>query len=170
MKLSWLSEDCVPLPLKTRVWARSGETTIIPGVLPAEIGAEAGRISFSASTTYTPAAAVPALTLLLIKARYFRPVVGALPEGAAPQLSHIRLAGSRNNKRIRIFFKPGTPTSCWIIAWMQEQDYSKGRNCVSNQNTARCMRSDGLTLRLAPWRMSSTSTCFRFSRTRYITR
>src|SRR5208282_2901832 len=112
MMVNWLSENCVPLPLKTRVWARLGVTTIIPGVLPTEIGVVAGRISFSASTIYTPAAVAPALTLLVMKARYLRPLVCVLlPGGEEPQLSHVRLAGSRNNKRIRIFFKPGTPTS-----------------------------------------------------------
>src|ERR1035437_32353 len=113
--LNWLSENCVPLPLNTRVWARLGVSTIITGVLPTEIGAVGPRTSVSALTIYTPAAPLPELTLLVTKARFL-----VLLEGLPPQLSHIPLAGSRNNRRIRAFLKPGTPTSCRIIAWMQE--------------------------------------------------
>src|SRR5208337_2348610 len=122
MMLNWLSEDCVPLPLKTRVRARLGVSAIIPGVLPAKIADAAGRTSVSALTIYTPAAPVPAVTLFVMKARYLRPLVFVpLGEEAPPQLSNIKLAGSRNNRRIGTLFKPGTPTSCRIIAWMQEQ-------------------------------------------------
>jgi hypothetical protein len=97
-------------------------TTIIPGVLPAEIGDRGPRVSFTALTIYTPAK-VLAVTLFEIKARYERPLVfEPLLEELPPQLSHITLAGSRNTTRIRIknLFKPGTPTSCGIITWMQE--------------------------------------------------
>ncbi len=45
MTVNWLSENCVPLPLKTRVKVRLGVSTIMPGVLPAKIGAMAGRTS-----------------------------------------------------------------------------------------------------------------------------
>src|SRR5208337_3381829 len=122
MMLNWLSENCVPLPLKTRVRARLGVSTIIPGVLPAEMGETMGCTSRTASTMNTPAVPLPELTLLVRKARYLRPLVCVLLEGVLPpQLSHIRLAGSRNIRRIRAFFKPGTPTSCRIITWMQEQ-------------------------------------------------
>jgi hypothetical protein len=99
-----------------------GVTTIIPGVLPAEIGERGPRVSFTALTTYTPAK-VLAVTLFETKARYARPLVlELLLEELPPQLSHIKLAGSRNTTRIRIknLFKPWTPTSCGIIAWMQE--------------------------------------------------
>ena len=120
MRLNWLSEEGNPFPLKTRVWARLGVSTIIPGVLPAEIGVAGPRTSFCASTINTPAAIVPALTLFERKARYLIALVDVLPGELAPQLSNVRLAASRNNRRIRALFKPGTPTSCRIIAWMQE--------------------------------------------------
>jgi hypothetical protein len=56
-----------------------------------------------------------------MKARYATPLVFVvLGELLPPQLSHVKLAGSRNNSRIRIFLKPGTPTSYRIITWMQE--------------------------------------------------
>jgi len=91
-------------------------------VLPAEIGERGPRVSFKAFTTYTPAK-VLAVTLFEIKARYERLLVlEPLLEELPPQLSHIKVPGSRNTTRIRIenLFKPGTPTSCGIIAWMQE--------------------------------------------------
>src|ERR1700721_178492 len=109
---------------------RFGVTTIIPGLVPAEIGEIGRKMSFSASTIYTPASEVPALTLLEMKARYLRPLVLAPLGAALPQLSQVRVAGSRNNKKIGIRFKRRTPTSCRIITWMQEEDYSKGRNSV----------------------------------------
>src|SRR5208282_5256059 len=88
MMVNWLSENCVPLPLKTRVWARLGVTTIIPGVFPAEIGAKGPRVSFRALTTYTPADEVkPDVTLFEIKARYARPLVFEELEELPPQLS-----------------------------------------------------------------------------------
>ena len=122
MMVNWLSEDAVPLLLKTRVWARLGVSTIIPGVLPAEIGDRNGRTSVCALTIYTPAVWLPDETLFVMKARYATPLVfvvlGALL--LPPQLSHVKLAGSRNDRRIRTFLKPGTPTSCRIITWMQE--------------------------------------------------
>src|ERR1017187_2407226 len=103
MMLNTLSEKCVPSPLKTRVRARFGVTSIIPGVLPAEIGATAGRTSLEASTTYTPADALPALTLLVRNARYLSPLVCVLLEGEeAPQLSH-RLVGRMKSKKISTF-------------------------------------------------------------------
>jgi hypothetical protein len=94
---------------------------MIPGVLPAEIGAKGPRVSFRALRIYTPAnEEEPDVTLFEIKARYARPLVFEVLEELPPQLSHIKLAGSRNNTKIRTLFKPGTPTSCGIIAWMQE--------------------------------------------------
>jgi hypothetical protein len=43
-----------------------------------------------------------------MKARYATPLVFVLlPELLLPQLSHIKLAGSRENSRIRILLKPG---------------------------------------------------------------
>jgi hypothetical protein len=96
---------------------------MIPGVLPAEIGAKGPRVSFRALRIYTPAnEEEPDVTLFEIKARYARPLVFEVLEELPPQLSHITLAGSRNTTRIRIknLFKPGTPTSCGIITWMQE--------------------------------------------------
>ena len=131
IRLSWLSEDCVPLPLKTRVCARLGVTTIIPGVLPAgNRDLRSHEYHFVRRRCRCRPTAVPALTLFVMKARYLRPLVWRARRGrGAPQLSHVRLAGSRNNSRIRTFFKPRTPTSCRIITWMQEKDYSKGRNC-----------------------------------------
>src|ERR1039458_795399 len=74
-----------------------------------------------------PGDKVPAETLFVMNARYATPLVFWVLEAPPPQLRHIRLAGSRNNRRIRTFFKPGTPTSCRIITWMQGKDYSKGR-------------------------------------------
>jgi hypothetical protein len=98
-----------------------GVTTIIPGVFPARIGAKGPRVSFRALTTYTPAnEEEPDETLFEMRARYARPLVLEVLEELPPQLSHIRLTGSRNNTKIRTLFKPGTPTSCRIIAWMQE--------------------------------------------------
>jgi len=97
-------------------------TTIIPGVLPAEIEERGPRVSFTALTIYTPAAVVD-VTLFEIKARYERPLVfEPLLEEPPPQLSHTKPAGSRNNTRImiRTLLKPRTPTSCGIITWMQE--------------------------------------------------
>jgi hypothetical protein len=81
--------------------------------------------------TYTPADKVPDDTVLLRKARYFNPLLWELvEEEELPQLSHT-LAGSRAHKTIRIRLKPGTPTSCRIITWMQEWkqelDYSKAK-------------------------------------------
>lgn len=72
-----------------------------------------------------------------MKALSFKPLVCVLADDEEPpQLSHT-LAGSKENKIIRIrfklrfklCFKRGTPTSCRIISWMQEwkqeEDYSK---------------------------------------------
>ena len=68
-----------------------------------------------------------------MKALSFKPLVCVLADDEEPpQLSHT-LAGSKENKIIRIRFKlrfkRGTPTSCRIITWMQEwkqeEDYSK---------------------------------------------
>ena len=106
IRLSWLSEDWVPLPLKTRVCARLGVTTIIPGVFPAVMGLAVDRMSFCASRMATLATAVPELTLLEINARYFRPLVWVPAEGVDPQLIHVNVAGKRNNSRIMTFFKP----------------------------------------------------------------
>src|ERR1700727_1178892 len=121
MKVNLFCEVCVPFPLKTMVIPRFGVTTIIPGLVPAEIGEIGRKMSFSASTIYTPASEVPALTLLEMKARYLRPLVLAPLGAALPQLSQVRVAGSRNNKKIGIRFKRRTPTSCRIITWMQEE-------------------------------------------------
>src|SRR5450631_3388038 len=119
--VNWLSVNCVPVPLNTRVWSRLGVSTIIPGVLPAAIGATAPRTSVAALRTNTPADPLPEPTALVTKARYLRPLPPPLLEGVvAPQLSRIRLAGSTENNRIRALFKPGTPTLCRIITWMQE--------------------------------------------------
>ncbi len=82
MTVNWLSENWVPFPLKTRVRARLGVSTIIPGVLPTEIGPTGARRSLAASTIYTPANPVPALTPLVKKARYLRPLPPPVPEGA----------------------------------------------------------------------------------------
>src|SRR5258708_39781898 len=82
MTVNWLSENCVPFPLKTRVRDRLGVSTIIPGVLPAEMGATGARTSFAASTIYTPANPVPALTQLVKKALYLRQLHTPLLEGS----------------------------------------------------------------------------------------
>jgi hypothetical protein len=77
---------------------------------------------------YTPAAKLPAETLFVTNARSLSPLVCALVEGVElPQLSHT-LTGSSDNKTTNTLFKPGAPTSCGIITWMQEEDYSKGEN------------------------------------------
>jgi hypothetical protein len=101
------------------------------GLLPAVIAGLPGFTSLEASMTYTPAAKVPDDTVLLRNARYVNPLVWELvEEGELPQLSHT-LAGSTAHKTIRIRLKPGTPTSCRIITWMQEWkqelDYSKAK-------------------------------------------
>jgi hypothetical protein len=108
-----------------------------------------------------------------MKARYATPLVfvvlGALL--LPPQLSHVKLAGSRNDRRIRTFLKPGTPTSCRIITWMQEPLDARTRIIAKEEvvlrittegiGTPAYMGSDGLRFRLARSRIVSTSTCFR---------
>src|ERR1700678_2293183 len=106
IRLNVLSEDWVPLPLKTKVWARFGVSTIKVGVLPAEMGAAFARTSSSALTINTPADSVPALTLFVRKARYLMPLVFELLGVVLPQLSSTKQAGGRNNSKIRAFFKP----------------------------------------------------------------
>src|SRR5208282_4373939 len=105
--------------LKTSVWVRLGVTAIMPGAVPAAIGPTNGRTSVAALTIYTPA---PLPTLFVMNARYLTPLVCGPLDLLPPQLSHSKLAASRNRKHRRIgtLFKPGTPTSCRIIAWMQE--------------------------------------------------
>src|SRR5208282_1443196 len=109
MMVNWFWENCVPSPLKTRVRARLGVTTIIPGMVPTEIGggAGSGRTSVCAFTRYTPAGPLADPTLLVRKARYVRPLVCVPLEDEPPQLGNIKLAGSRKNRRIRALFKPG---------------------------------------------------------------
>src|ERR1700687_4944561 len=75
MMVNWLRENCVPLPLKTRVRVRLGGSTIIPGGLPAKIGDPGAGTSFSASTIKTPALKLPADTPFVMNARYARPLV-----------------------------------------------------------------------------------------------
>src|SRR3979411_2676668 len=98
MMVNWLSENCVPSPLKTRVKVRLGVSTIIPGVLPAEIGETNARTSLAASTIYTPANPVPALTLFVTKARYLSPLPLPLLAGEVePQLCGMQKAGTRRS-------------------------------------------------------------------------
>jgi hypothetical protein len=75
-----------------------------------------------------------------MKARYATPLVFVvLGELLPPQLNHVKLAGSRNNRRIRTFLKPGTPTSCRIITWMQEP-LDAGTKIIAKEEVALSMR------------------------------
>jgi hypothetical protein len=81
-------------------------------------------MSVWASTIYTPADIVPALTFSVKKARCVIPLAVDL-EPEDPQLGSVRLAAKRSNSRNSARFKPGTPGACRIITWMRETDYSK---------------------------------------------